>query len=180
MDKFKISIPLIKADTRPFDILDANNTKIGTVQRYYNGRLTRILDLILDSFEVNIIVKDINGIKVARCEEILSIKNLLREKWKIKLFFKKDTYKFTALSKTIIKTNPRISYKKNNLEILVSKDLGNRTIIFSDMDKKEVFAEITPKGLIPPHSNKIDIYIHKPVINIFELSCIFYLFQLKN
>jgi hypothetical protein len=173
-------IPLIKADTRPFDILDANNAKIGTVQRNYNGRLTRILDLIFDGFVINIIVKDINGIKIASCEEILSIKNLLREKWQIKLLLKEETYTFTALSKTIINTNPRISYKKNNLEILVSKNIGDKKITFSDMDSREVFAEITPKGIIPPHSNKIDIYIHNPVINIFELSCIFYLFQLKN
>jgi hypothetical protein len=78
VEKYFYTFPLVKGSTKPFGVYDKDKNKVGEVQRVYSSLFTKISEIFMTGWEVNVVFKD--------AESKIEIKELFRwsnPQWKI-------------------------------------------------------------------------------------------------
>ncbi|MEL3985918.1 hypothetical protein AAE038_12545 [Bacillus velezensis] len=176
MSVYSFQKPILKKSTKKIDIYDENKTKIGSVQRFYKNKIEFIIDNIFDEFFVNVEIFDENQVSIGKATEILSVDTFLRSKWKLEYNGKKE---IIINDITKIKTNPIFQIIIGQNQFRLEKDFADKRVRIVNTEK-ECIALITYDKLIPPTNVTINLNKEEKELSITIISCIYYIFSLKD
>jgi hypothetical protein len=162
--------PLLKQSLKPHEITNKEKHIVGSIQRFYQNKLQRLLDFFIDGFFLHIKVHDENNIvKVQAIQRY----TLIKDSWEIH-----DNNEIHILRDiTKIKTNPRYSFSYKGKEYLISKDYLDKYIRIKDNQSNKVISEFEYKTLTPPR--KVSINILDPVLDIHLSACLYTILSIK-
>ncbi|WP_420901792.1 tubby C-terminal domain-like protein [Paenibacillus alvei] len=174
MTHFHYVAPIYRKSSKKFALIDANGNRIGDVQRHYNSTLHHIVDNIFSDYLVNVEVFDTEGRAMSKAIEVWSLKTMIRSEWKVD---SNRLGKFVLRDKTMIKTNPCMEFAIDNKVYSLKRDFMDRTTTLKNSSDR-VTALITYDRIFPPRTFTIELFDDE--MDIYTLSCIFYLFSLRD
>ncbi|WP_449290012.1 tubby C-terminal domain-like protein [Paenibacillus melissococcoides] len=166
--------PILRKSRKKIAITDFKGNKIGSIQRIYNSGLHFIFDNIFDEFWVNVEVFNEDEKPVIKASEVFSLKTIIRSEWNV---FSDHFGKFILRDKTRIKSNPCLEFTINNTVYQLKKDFADR-VTRLEKSNNEIIALVTYDKLVPPQT--ITLEIMNDEMDIYTLSCIYYLFTLRD
>ncbi|MCB7162033.1 hypothetical protein LI071_15275 [Bacillus subtilis] len=176
MGVYSFRKPILKKSKKKINIFNENQTVIGSIQRFYKNKIEFIIDNIFDEFFVNIEVFDENQVSIAKATEILSVNTFLRSKWKLEYNGNKE---MIISDITKIKTNPIFQITIGQNQYRLEKDFADKRVRIVNTEK-ECIATITYDKLIPPTTITINLNKDEEELSITLISCIYYIFLLKD
>lgn len=111
---------------------------------------------------------------VIKASEVFSLKTIIRSEWNV---FSDHFGKFILRDKTRIKSNPCLEFTINNTVYQLKKDFADR-VTRLEKSNNEIIALVTYDKLVPPQT--ITLEIMNDEMYIYTLSCIYYLFTLRD
>lgn len=111
---------------------------------------------------------------MSKAIEVWSLKTMIRSEWKVD---SNRLGKFVLRDKTMIKTNPCMEFAIDNKVYSLKRDFMDRTTTLKNSSDR-VTALITYDRIFPPRTFTIELFDDE--MDIYTLSCIFYLFSLRD
>ncbi|TVX85244.1 hypothetical protein [Paenibacillus agilis] len=163
-----------KKSTKEIEILDENNNRIGSMQRYHKNKWMRVVDHIINEYEVNLEAFHVDGGSMINVVDITPLTKLIGAEWKIE---HADGEISLISDKTKIKTNIRYELQYKEKRFSFTKDLGDRIMRLRD-ESDMLHAEITYDKMLPPIT--ITIKNHTEEVDVRMIACVYYLYSLRT
>ncbi|MEC1646447.1 tubby C-terminal domain-like protein [Bacillus halotolerans] len=176
MSVYSFQKPILKKSTKKIDVFNEKQEIIGSIQRFYKNKIEFIIDNIFDEFFVNVEVFDENQVSIAKATEIISASTFLRSKWKLEYNGNKE---IIINDITKIKTNPIFQITVGQNQYKLEKDFADKRVRIVNAENKCI-AMITYNKLIPPTTITINLSKEEKDLSITLISCIYYIFSLKD
>ncbi|GIQ71287.1 hypothetical protein DUZ99_12965 [Xylanibacillus composti] len=182
MQRYKMVTPLLVSSTSVIPITDPDGKQVGTIQRYFPNKVQRWMDWVLtNTFFVHVCARDDQqNVRVNMINQSNSFRAWLRQQWTLIMISDSETKESVAVSKTKIRTNPRLHYANLQTEIEVRKDFASRTTSFVERSSGTLLAEVCLEGVAPDKHRKAEIRIWQDRVNVLEVACIYYAFRLGS
>lgn len=174
MTHFHYVAPIYRKSRKKFALIDANGNRIGDIQRHYNNTFHHIVDNIFSDYLVNIEVLDKEGRSMSKAVEVWSLRTMIRSEWNID---SKNFGRFVLRDRTKVKTNPCMEFVIDNKVYSLKRDFMDRTTKLKCSSDKDI-ALITYDKIFPPRTITIELLDDE--MDVYTLSCIFYLFSLRD
>ncbi|KYC88508.1 tubby C-terminal domain-like protein [Heyndrickxia sporothermodurans] len=178
MNEYYFVSPLLKRTTKNIDLLDINNNRIGSIQRFYTNKFMFVLDTIFANMFVNVEVFDEKGSSMVKALERVTFKTAViptANLWNVSTH---DNSVCILKDKTKIKTHPRYEFEVGDKIFRLKKNLVEKTTYLENKQTGNTIAEITYQTLIPPMTIKLRII--DPEIDVYTVACIYYVFSLRD
>ncbi|MFW5434121.1 tubby C-terminal domain-like protein [Paenibacillus apiarius] len=174
MSHYHFIKPILRKSRKKIAITDSNGNKVGSIQRVYNGALHFVFDNIFDEFWVNVEVFNEEEKPVSKASEVFSLKTMVRSEW---IVFSDRFGKFLLRDRTKIKSNPCLEFTIKNNVYQLKKDFADK-VTRLEKSTNEIIALVTYDKLVPPQTITIEIFNDE--MDVYTLSCIYYLFTLRD
>lgn len=174
MTRFHYVTPIYRKSRKKFALTDASGNRVGDIQRHYNSTFHYFADNIFSDYLVNVEVFNKEGMSMSKAVEVWSLKTMIRSEWNVD---SKNYGGFVLKDKTMVKTNPCMEFVIHNKVYSLKKDFMDRTTKLKNSSDKDI-ALITYDKVVPPRTITIDLLDDE--IDVYTLSCIYYLFALRD
>lgn len=144
-----------KLSTAPIIISDESGNVVGQIQRTFKNRLNKTVSWISVDWEISI---QGNNIQSGERIHIIDNRKWIRNEWAVTCSLKNYISNFILRDKTIIRTNPRFQFNKDNQIYEISKDLFNKKTRINNSSKNLLICEMEYQSLKEPNRIKIQIY----------------------
>jgi len=180
MRNYQFRIPLVKVTTTPFLLCGTNGQQVGTIERFFTTKGQKMFSLLFTSWFNHVRVVDANGRVRVEATQVHNFRTLVQSQWKVSRYDQEETYEFYAKQATVVKTNPRMIYNNGKQEMIISRDLGDKRVRFTDRESQQLVAEGFYKSIVPPKFLDMTLQVYSDESDEFETVCLYYLFALTN